>query len=85
MKQAENPKNHIGIPTHHSGPKIPFLMFADDYIIFAKASQNACNNINRILQKFCALFGKLVNFHKSTIHISNKYSRNYKKEVRRGS
>ena len=44
MKQAENPKNHIGIPTHRSGPKILFLMFADDCIIFAKASQNACNN-----------------------------------------
>ena len=53
VKQVENPKNHIGIPTHLSGPKIPFLMFADDCIIFAKASQNACNNINRILQKFC--------------------------------
>ena len=71
MKQAENLKNHIGIPTHRSGPKIPFLMFADDCIIFAKASQNACNNINRILQKFCALSGQLVNFRKSIIQISN--------------
>ena len=71
VKQAKNPKNHIGIPSHHSGPKIPFLMFAYDCIIFAKASQNACNNINRILKKFCALSGQLVNFRKSTIQISN--------------
>ena len=56
MKHAENPKNHLGIPTHRSGPRIPFFMFADDCIIFAKASQNACNNINIILQKFCALY-----------------------------
>ena len=71
MKQAKNPKNHIGIPTHHNGPRIPFLVFANDCIIFTKASQNACNNINRILQNFCALSGQLVNFHKSTIQISN--------------
>ena len=38
MKQAKNLKNHIGILTHHNGPKIPFLMFADDRIIFAKTS-----------------------------------------------
>ena len=36
VKQAENPKNHIGIPTHRSGPKIPFLIFVDDCIIFLK-------------------------------------------------
>ena len=71
VKQVEKPKNHIGIPTHRSGPKVPFLMFVDDCIIFAKASQNACNNINRILQNFCALSGQLVNFRKSIIQISN--------------
>ena len=51
MKRVENPKNHLGIPTH----RIYFLMFANYCIIFAKASQNACNNINKILHKFCAL------------------------------
>ena len=71
MKQAKNTKNHIGIPTHCSGPKIMFLMFVDDCIIFAKASQNACNNINRILQKLWSLSGQLLNSHKSSIQISN--------------
>ena len=71
VKQAKDPKNHLGIPTHLSGLKIPFLMFADDCINFANASHNICNNMNRILHKFCALFGKLVNFHKSTKQIFN--------------
>ena len=72
MKQSvNNPKNHLGIPTYRNGPKIPFLMFSDDCIIFEKASQNACDNINRILQKFCALFGQLVKFHKSVVQFSN--------------
>ena len=46
-------------------------MFANDCVIFAKASQNARNNINRILHNFCALFKQLVNFHKPTVQISN--------------
>ena len=62
MKHVENTKNHQGIPTHRNGPVIHFLRFADDYIIFEKTSQNASNNINGILQNFCALFGQLVNF-----------------------
>ena len=63
-----NPKNHFEIQTHRNGPKIPFLMFADDYIIFAKASPKACI---KVLQDFCALFGQLVNLHKSSVQISN--------------
>ena len=51
----ENPKNHLGIQTHQNGPGIPFLMFANDCIIFAKASQKACSNISRIFHKFYAL------------------------------
>ena len=52
VKQAEDPKILLGIPIHLSGLKILFLMFADECINFAKASYNACNNINRILHKF---------------------------------
>ena len=35
-KQMENPKNHIGIPTHRNGPKILFLMFSYDCFILLK-------------------------------------------------
>ena len=52
VKQSENPKNHIGIQTHINGPKIPFLLFADDCIIFANATPKACLNINKVLHEF---------------------------------
>ena len=71
VKQSMNPKNYFEIQTHRNGPKIPFLMCADDYIIFAKASPKACININKVLQDFCALSGQLVNLHKSSVQISN--------------
>ena len=71
VKRYENPKNHLRIPTHHNRPKIHFLMFVDDCIIFAKASQNACSNVNRIVHNFCAMSSQLVNFHKFAVQISN--------------
>ena len=82
MKQAENPKNHLGISTPRSGPIIHFLVFADGCIIFAKASQNVCNNINRIIQKFCALSRQLVNFHKSMVQFSNNMKGATKRRLR---
>ena len=71
VKQLVNPKCHIIIQTHRNGPKIHFLMFAYDCIIFAKASPKACSNINKVLHDFCAMSGQLVKFHKSSVQISN--------------
>ena len=60
--QSKNCKIHLGIQAQRHGPRIQFLMFANDCIIFAKASQKACSNIDKILHNFCAMFGQLVNF-----------------------
>ena len=46
-------------------------MFVDDCIIFVKAFGEPCSNINKVLQGFCAMSGQLVNFHKSSVQISN--------------
>ena len=48
-----------------------FLMFANDCIIFSKASQKACSRINDILHNFCGMSGQLVNFRKSSIQLLN--------------
>ena len=50
-------------------------MFVDDCIIFAKASQKGCSNINKILHNFCAMFGQLVNFYKSSNNIQRAMKR----------
>ena len=62
-------KNLRHILTH--GPKINFVMFADDCIIFSKTSQNVCTNINKFLQYFYAMSSQLENFHKFSVQISN--------------
>ena len=56
-------------------------MLTDDSVIFAKASHNECNNINRNLHKFCVLSSQLVNFHKSVVQIYNNIQRATKKRL----
>ena len=57
-------------------------MFSNDCIIFAKTSQKACSNINKILHNFCAMFGQLVNFRKSSVQFSNNIQGAMKRRLR---
>ena len=68
VKQSMKPKCHIRIQTHRNGPKIHFLIFVDDCIMFAN--------------DFCTMFGQLVNFHKSSIQISNNVQGAMKRRLR---
>lgn len=45
-------------------------MFADDSLLFCKATNSACNTLKQIINNFCSLSGQLVNFHKSIIVFS---------------
>ena len=69
-KQTKNRKRHRNSYSRN-GPKLPFLMFAYDCVIFVKTSHNACINIKAILQKFCVLSSQLA--HKSAMQISNHF------------
>ncbi|XP_057250731.1 uncharacterized protein LOC130591430 [Beta vulgaris subsp. vulgaris] len=66
---AQNDKP-IGVSKGKSGVRIPFLTFADDTMIFARASEVSCSTIKRILDKYCSMSGQLVNFHKSAFQCS---------------
>ena len=52
-------------------------MFVNDCIIFAKTSQKACFNINKILHNFCALS----DFHKSSVQFLNNIQGAMKKRL----
>lgn len=54
----------MGIQTYRNDLRILFLIFANDYILFAKASNKARSIINSILHDFCDMLGQLVNFYK---------------------
>ena len=76
VRQLEIPKSY------RNGPNISFLMFAGDCIIFAKATPKACLSINKVLHNFCSMSGQLVNFHKSSVQISNNIQGAMKRRLR---
>ncbi|XP_048493149.1 uncharacterized protein LOC125493701 [Beta vulgaris subsp. vulgaris] len=59
-----------GIKVSRTGPSVSHLFFADDSLIFFKASPKACEGIKNILDKFSRLSGEVINFHKSLIMFS---------------
>ena len=50
-----------------NGPRIFHLMFANDLILFAEASEEQAMVIRKVLENFCAISGQKVNMAKSKI------------------
>ena len=69
-----NREKLVGVSVGHSRVRIPFLTFADDTMIFAKASDSSCIAIRQILDKYCSLSGQLVNYHKSSFQVTSNIS-----------
>ena len=64
----------VGVTLGHSRCNIPFLTFANDTMIFAKAKMESCTAIKSILDKYCHMSGQLVNFHKSAFQCTSNTS-----------
>ena len=74
-------KNHVGILSSPRGFRISNLMFADDCLIFARASSVAARNIFRVLSNFGHASGQRINFNKSTIYFSNNVHHIVKQDI----
>ena len=75
-----SPKTGLGIKIAPNAVRIPCLLFADDSLLFCKASSQACRTLKEVLDVFCMQSGQLVNFQKSRILFSNN-TRNQDKQV----
>ena len=63
---SDSPKNPLGIRISRLNDKIPFITFADDTLIFTKATDEGCTKIKDILDKYYQFSRQKVNFHKSS-------------------
>lgn len=59
-----------GITLARGAPRISHLMFADNTILFFKATENVSLEVARVLNTYTALSGQRINFQKSSILIS---------------
>lgn len=78
---AVNSKAQVGILSSPLGFRISNLMFADDCLLFAKATKKATRNICKVLDAFSAASGQKINFHKSSLFFSSKVNHNIRNEI----
>lgn len=76
-----NPRSQVGILSSPHGLRISNLDFADDCLIFAKATSFAARNIKRILDSFSHSSGQRINFHKSTCYFSTNVHKVIKDDI----
>lgn len=64
--------NWHGFKTSRNGHTFTYLFFADDLILFAKATTKNCLTIKRALDTFCNISSQKINYLKSRIFFSPK-------------
>lgn len=60
-----------GVKLSRYGPNLTHLLFADDMVLFAEASEEQIMVIKECLETFCAASGQKVNYRKSNIMFSS--------------
>ena len=68
--------NWKGVKTSRNSPTFTYLFFADDLILFAKATRKNCNTGNEVLNLFCEAFGQKISTSKSKIFLPHYLDHN---------
>ena len=80
--EAARNKRLSGISICRGSPSITHLLFADDSMIYCKASGQESKELQTILQKYEEAAGQRINTEKSSIFFSQNTDEDTKKEVR---
>lgn len=71
-----------GIVVSRGGPKLSYLFFADDSLIFCKASMEECNELQKILQVYKDALGQQLNQAKTSLFFSSNTPREIQEEIK---
>jgi hypothetical protein len=77
-----NSHQERGIILAKNAPRISHLLFADDSILFFKASVREAEEIESLLAAYCDASGQRINYDKSSIYFSKKCSKTSKEEIK---
>lgn len=64
-----------GVKISRNSPRISHLMYADDLVLYVKATDKEAVEVRRILQVYCDCTGQQINWSKSSIHFSHNVTR----------
>ena len=79
--EASTWKLGIGVRISSRDFKILFLVFANDWLLLYKANSDCCNKLKSVLDKFCLILGKLINYQNSIMTFSRNASSIHKQLV----
>ncbi|XP_038698582.1 uncharacterized protein LOC119996123 [Tripterygium wilfordii] len=75
LSQARNTGLLRGIKVARASPSVSHLFFADDSLIFCRATVDDCNNVKTSLRLYEKVLGQLINYTKSALSFSPNTSR----------
>ncbi|XP_031099874.1 uncharacterized protein LOC116004082 [Ipomoea triloba] len=81
LQQAESRGSFHGCRVARGAPSVSHLLFADDSLLFFKANAQEAGVIKQCLNKYEAMSGQAVNFHKSSVCFSRNTSVADREEV----
>lgn len=70
-----------GFKASRSGPPVSHLLFADDFLVFCKATQEEAHNLTRSLSTYQIASGQEVNYAKSAISFSKGTSKQTQEQI----
>lgn len=71
-----------GVSICRQAPSISHLLFADDSLLFCRATQNEVQVISETLQLYAKASGQCINMEKSSIYFSGNTTDNHKEFIK---
>lgn len=82
LRSRGNSENLSGIIVAPTAPPVSHLLFADDSLLFAKASVEGARELKDVIEVYCNASGQSVNLQKSSIHFSKGCPNSVREEVK---
>ena len=82
LKQATSSGSLKGVVSCPHGPQISHLLFADDNIIFCRATLEDCSHLEQILETYEHASGQKMNREKTSLFFSRNTSQDLQEEIK---